>query len=70
VAKVVQNNSATAEQSAAASQQLSGQSTMLEGLISQFKLKRSEDAPGLALVTATGSCQTGFAVINNRQQAG
>ena len=39
VAQVVAQNSATAEQSAAASQQLSGQSDVLQGLISQFKLK-------------------------------
>ena len=39
VAQVVQQNSATAEESAAASQQMSSQSTMLEELISQFKLK-------------------------------
>jgi methyl-accepting chemotaxis protein len=70
VAMVVQNNSATAEQSAAASQQLSGQSTMLEGLISQFKLKGSEEEPGFSLITNAASGQTGFAVINNRQQAG
>ena len=42
VARVVQQNSATAEQSAAASEELSGQSSMLEELISQFKLKNNE----------------------------
>ena len=41
VAHVVQQNSATAEQSAAASQEMSGQSMMLEQLISQFKLKNA-----------------------------
>ncbi len=35
---VVQQNSATAEQSAAASQELSGQSAMLEELVNKFKL--------------------------------
>ncbi|MCL1982242.1 MAG: methyl-accepting chemotaxis protein, partial [Clostridiales bacterium] len=39
VAQVVQQNSATAEQSAAASEEMSGQSTMLTQLVSQFKLK-------------------------------
>jgi X-X-X-Leu-X-X-Gly heptad repeat protein len=39
VAQVVQQNSATAEESAAASQQLSGQSAMLNSLIAQFNLK-------------------------------
>ncbi|MCL2249222.1 MAG: methyl-accepting chemotaxis protein [Oscillospiraceae bacterium] len=41
VANVVQQNSATAEQSAAASEEMSSQSTMLEQLISQFTLKDS-----------------------------
>jgi len=39
VAQVVQQNSATAEESAAASEEMSSQSTMLEELISQFKIK-------------------------------
>ncbi|MDR1116963.1 MAG: methyl-accepting chemotaxis protein [Oscillospiraceae bacterium] len=39
VAQVVQQNSATAEESAAASEELSGQSDMLRQLIAQFKLK-------------------------------
>ena len=36
---VVQTNSATAEQSAAASEELSGQAQMLKGLIDRFKLR-------------------------------
>jgi methyl-accepting chemotaxis protein len=39
VAQVTQQNSATAEQAAAASQEMSGQSDMLEQLIGRFKLK-------------------------------
>jgi len=39
VTQVVQTNSATAEQSAAASEELSGQASVLDGLIAQFKLK-------------------------------
>jgi methyl-accepting chemotaxis protein len=42
VAQVVTQNSATAEQSAAASEELSGQSAMLDQLISQFKVKEPE----------------------------
>ncbi len=45
VAQVVQQNSATAEESAAASEELSGQSVMLKGLIGQFRLR--EDRAGL-----------------------
>ena len=41
VAQVVQQNSATAEESAAASQEMKGQSDMLQQLISQFKLAGS-----------------------------
>lgn len=39
VSKVVQTNSATAEQSAAASQELSGQAGLLKGNVEKFKLK-------------------------------
>ena len=39
VAQVVQQNSATAEESAAASQEMTSQSSMLQELISQFKIK-------------------------------
>ena len=39
ISGVVQNNSATAEQSAAASEELSGQSAMLKDLIGMFNLK-------------------------------
>jgi len=41
VAQVTQQNSATAEQSAASSAEMSNQSSMLEQLISQFKLKNT-----------------------------
>ena len=40
VAQVVQNNSATAEQSAAASEELSGQAEMLKDMIGQFQLRK------------------------------
>ncbi len=41
ISSVVQTNSATAEESAAASEQLSGQAQMLKDLVSEFKLKDS-----------------------------
>jgi len=41
VAQVVQQNSATAEESAAVSEEMSGQSDMLQHLIAQFRLKES-----------------------------
>ena len=44
VANVVQQNSATAEESAAASQEMSSQSSVLLGLISKFNLKGSHAA--------------------------
>ena len=40
VAQVVQQNSATAEESAAASEEMSGQADILKQLIKQFKLRR------------------------------
>jgi methyl-accepting chemotaxis protein len=54
VAKVVQQNSAMAEQSAAASQELSGQSEILKQLLDQFKLKGQAGAPAAPAGTATG----------------
>lgn len=45
ISSVVQTNSATAEESAAASEELSGQAQMLKSLVSQFKLKDSTQAP-------------------------
>lgn len=39
ISSVVQNNSATAEESAASSEELSGQAQMLKDLVGQFKLK-------------------------------
>lgn len=41
ISSVVQTNSATAEESAAASEELSGQAAVLKNLISRFKLKSS-----------------------------
>lgn len=41
ISSVVQTNSATAEESAAASEELSGQSQILKNLIEKFKLKRN-----------------------------
>ena len=46
VARVVQQNSATAEESAAASEQLSGQSSILEQLIENFTLRDSSTVRG------------------------
>jgi len=42
VAQVVQQNSATAEESAAASEEMSGQSDVLQQLIAQFRIKSAE----------------------------
>lgn len=42
ISSVVQTNSATAEESAAASEELSGQAQMLKRLVSKFKLKKNE----------------------------
>ncbi len=42
IAAVVQNNSATAEESAAASEELSGQARMLKDLIGKFRLRSTE----------------------------
>jgi methyl-accepting chemotaxis protein len=46
VSHVVQQNSATSEESAAASQQLSGQAAILEQLLARFKLRGGERGAG------------------------
>jgi methyl-accepting chemotaxis protein len=43
VAQVVQQNSATAEESAAASEELNSQSVMLTNLVGQFKIRGASD---------------------------
>lgn len=53
IATVVQTNSATAEESAAASEELSGQAEILKNLAGQFKLK------------LTGSTSSASAYVNN-----
>ena len=46
ISAVIQTNSATAQQSAAASEELSGQAQMLKDLISGFKLKNTQNSAG------------------------
>lgn len=45
ISSVVQTNSATAEESAAASEELSGQAQMLKDLVGKFSLKSLDDTP-------------------------
>lgn len=42
ISSIVQSNSATAEESAAASEELSSQAQLLSGLVSRFRLKKTE----------------------------
>lgn len=42
ISSVVQSNTATAEQSATASEELSGQANVLQDLVSKFQLKNEE----------------------------
>ena len=44
ISSVIQTNSATAQESAAASEELSGQAVILKNLVSSFKLKNSDSA--------------------------
>lgn len=46
ISSVVQTNSATAEESAAASEELSGQAQVLKSLVSQFKLRTTDNTAG------------------------
>ena len=56
VSQVTQNNSATAEQSAAASEELSGQAELLKEMVGRFKVNRSGKAlPGAEAGLLTGN---------------
>ena len=57
VAQVVQQNSATAQESAAASEELNGQSSMLHELVAQFKL-REKDTQYKALPYVEGKIES------------
>jgi methyl-accepting chemotaxis protein len=70
VAKVVQENSATAEESAAAAEELSGQAAVLKELIAQFQLRGGNSlqtfAPpqGISAVAAApDNKETGFTLV-------
>ncbi len=56
IALVIQNNSATAEESAAASQELSGQAALLRNMVTRFKLNRDHN---LSEPDAQGPRQSG-----------
>lgn len=56
ISSVVQTNSATAEESAAASEELSGQAQMLKALVSKFRLKE-DSANTIAVQTDTPAHQ-------------
>ncbi|MCL2248451.1 MAG: methyl-accepting chemotaxis protein [Oscillospiraceae bacterium] len=58
VAQVVHQNSATAEQSAAASQEMSNQSSILDELISRFKLRKTSSTFSLSAEASAPSTTT------------
>lgn len=60
VSQVVQSNSATAEESAAASEELSGQAQLLKEMVGQFKLKQRGRRLPSAQVTAVTKNDEGF----------
>ncbi len=62
VAQITQQNSATAEESAAASEEMSAQSVSLENLINQFLEGRKEVAPEGSV---TNDDSTGFTDFND-----
>lgn len=53
ISSVIQTNSATAEESAAASEELSGQAQMMKDLVARFKLEDSSGDGGFALAQST-----------------
>ena len=66
ISDVVQNNSAAAEQSASASQELSSQAEMLRNLISQFKIEQPNFYPDMSSVdTSSGDSSISSADYND-----
>lgn len=57
ISSVIQTNSATAEESAAASEELSGQAQILKNLVSQFRLKSAGDADYKSSYTASSNVE-------------
>lgn len=60
IASVVQTNSATAEESAAASEELSGQAEVFKDLVGQFKLKKDRQSYISAESAFTGGAADGY----------
>ncbi|MDF3001128.1 MAG: methyl-accepting chemotaxis sensory transducer, partial [Bacillota bacterium] len=59
VSQVTQNNSATAEQSAAASEELSGQAELLKEMVGRFKVNKGAEAlPGADAALLAGTVRT------------
>ena len=65
VAQVIQQNSATAQESAASSEEMSSQSILLQELISRFKLKGGSSRMALPPQSNAGSLQTSIAQKND-----
>lgn len=58
ISAVVQTNSATSEESAAASEELSSQATLLKGIISQFKVKNTNNQGAMSQTSYDNSYHT------------
>lgn len=61
ISNVVQTNSATAEESAAASEELSGQAQVLKDLIGQFKLKQDSAEEGAGIYAQKSGARSAMA---------
>ncbi|MCX7748122.1 MAG: methyl-accepting chemotaxis protein [Clostridia bacterium] len=78
VSQVTQTNSATAEESAAASEELSSHADMLKDMVKKFKLKRADSVsnklneldPGVARMLEEFSRKKGHGWNNNKAQKG
>ena len=62
ISSVVQTNSATAEESAAASEELFDQSSLLKSLVKRFRLK------GMTSMAETDSCEDSYETADNKEQ--
>ena len=60
ISSVVQTNSATAEESAAASEELSGQASMLKNLVSKFELQNGGEGDMMNMDVSSVSLANAF----------
>ena len=68
VSQVVQNNSATAEESAAASEELFGQSEILKQMVASFRLQKATESDGFAQARLLTEGMTDYSAFRQKPE--